>query len=421
MKSNWFSLRKISNLFFTNHILQLCPEGKFPLGFFVFVKRIFKFSRMLLKLFALIIEEGSMNNKYMELAIQMAKETKGQTAPNPVVGCVIVNDGEIVGLGAHLKAGEPHAERHALEMAQQKAKGAVMYVTLEPCSHQGRTPPCADAIIKEGISKVIIASTDPNPEVAGQGIKRLREAGIEVTVGVMKEEADELNRIFFHYITTSKPYVTLKMATSIDGKIATSSGESKWITGDLAREDGHRLRHEHDAILVGVDTVIQDDPTLSTRLDQGGKNPVRIVLDRRLRTPLDAKLVTDQEAPTWIVTTNLAEAEKKQELEKLGVEIIVIDDIDISISSMLTALAEKKITSVLVEGGGHVNDSFLRSGNFQSVIKYMAPILIGGEKARSSFSGNGINNLKNAPKLEIKSMERIGNDVKFIFYKEGDK
>jgi len=362
-----------------------------------------------------------MDNHYMKLAIQMAKETIGQTAPNPVVGCVIVNNGEIVGLGAHLKAGEAHAERHALEMAQEKADGASMYVTLEPCSHHGRTPPCADAVIEAGVSKVIVASTDPNPQVAGEGITRMRKAGIEVILGVMKEEADELNRVFFHYMQSSKPYVTLKMATSIDGKIATSSGESQWITGDQARLDGHRLRHEHDAIIVGVDTVIQDDPTLTTRLDQGGKNPVRIVLDRTLRTPLNSNIVTDQKAPTWIVTTSSADEKKKREFEKLGVELIVLDDEYISISSMLTALAGRQITSVLVEGGGHVNDSFLRSGDFQRVVKYMAPILIGGEKARSSFSGNGIRNLNDAPRLEMKSMEQIGNDVKFVFYNEGDK
>ncbi|WP_280768298.1 bifunctional diaminohydroxyphosphoribosylaminopyrimidine deaminase/5-amino-6-(5-phosphoribosylamino)uracil reductase RibD [Salipaludibacillus daqingensis] len=362
-----------------------------------------------------------MNNHYMELAIKMAKETIGQTSPNPVVGCVIVNNGEIVGLGAHLKAGHEHAERHALQMAEEKARGATMYVTLEPCSHHGRTPPCADAVIEAGISKVYIASTDPNPQVAGQGIERMRKAGIAVTLGIMQKEADELNRVFFHYMKHSKPYVTLKMATSIDGKIATSSGESKWITGDEAREDGHRLRHKHDAILVGVDTVIQDDPTLTTRLEQGGKNPIRIVMDRTLRTPLNAKLVTDNQASTWIVTTRSAHKQKKRELEDLGVEIIVMDDDMISISSMLTLLAEKDITSLLVEGGGQINDSFLRSNNFQSVVKYMAPILIGGENARSSFSGNGITNLNEAPRLEIKSMERIGDDVKFVFYKEGEK
>lgn len=362
-----------------------------------------------------------MNNHYMELAIQMARETIGQTTPNPVVGCVIVNNGEIVGLGAHLKAGEPHAERHALQMAQEKANGATLYVTLEPCSHHGRTPPCADAIVEAGVAKVIIASSDPNPQVAGKGITRMRESGIDVSVGVMKEEADELNRIFFHFMMTSKPYVTLKIATSIDGKIATSSGESQWITGEQARQDGHRLRHEHDAILVGVETVIQDDPTLTIRLAQGGKNPVRIVLDRTLRTPLNAKLITEKEAPTWIVTTSSAHDQKKQEFEKLGIELIVLEDEFISISSMLTALAEKNITSVLVEGGGRVNDSFLQSGHFQRVVKYMAPILIGGEKSRSSFSGNGIKRLNETPRLEIKSMERIGNDVKFVFYKEGDK
>ncbi|WP_416149648.1 bifunctional diaminohydroxyphosphoribosylaminopyrimidine deaminase/5-amino-6-(5-phosphoribosylamino)uracil reductase RibD [Salipaludibacillus sp. HK11] len=358
-----------------------------------------------------------MDNNYMKLAIEIARQTIGQTAPNPVVGCVIVKNGEIVGMGAHLKAGERHAERHALQVAQANAKGATMYVTLEPCSHHGRTPPCADAVIEAGVSKVVIASTDPNPEVSGKGINKLKNAGIDVEVGVMKEEADELNDVFFHYMTTSTPYVTLKMATSIDGKIATSTGESQWITGEEARNDVHQLRHEHDAILVGVDTVIQDDPSLTTRLANGGKNPIRIVLDRKLRTPLEAKIVTDQKAPTWIVTTALADKQRKEEFEALGIGIIVIENEDISIPSLLIALFNKKITSILVEGGGNVNDSFLRSGYFQRVIKYMAPILIGGESARSSFSGEGITHLQEAPRLQLKSMKQIGNDTKFIFHK----
>lgn len=354
----------------------------------------------------------------MELAIQMAKQTIGQTAPNPVVGCIIVKNGEIVGLGAHLKAGEPHAERHAIHMADDKAKEATMYVTLEPCSHYGRTPPCADAVVEAGLAKVVIASTDPNPQVSGQGISKLKQAGIEVEVGVMKEEADALNEIFFHYMTTSKPYVTLKSATSIDGKIATSLGESQWITGEEARRDGHYLRREHDAILVGVDTVIQDNPSLTTRLEEGGKNPIRVILDRTLRTPLTSKVLTDQKAPTWIVTTEAAPLNRIKEMEKRGVEILVMSDETISISPMLKVLAEWKITSLLVEGGGRVNDSFLRSGQFQRLIKYMAPMLIGGEMAKSSFSGEGIGRLVDAPKLRLQSMEPLGDDVKLVFHKE---
>ncbi|SER46414.1 bifunctional diaminohydroxyphosphoribosylaminopyrimidine deaminase/5-amino-6-(5-phosphoribosylamino)uracil reductase RibD [Salipaludibacillus aurantiacus] len=361
-----------------------------------------------------------MEHHYMKLAIDMAKNTKGQTSPNPSVGCVIVKNNQITGVGAHLKAGEAHAERQALEMAKEKASGATMFVTLEPCSHYGRTPPCADAVIEAGISKVFIASTDPNPQVAGKGIEKLEKAGIEVDTGLMKEEADEINREFFHFISTGKPFVTLKTACSIDGKIATSTGESKWITGEEARKDGYRLRHEHDAILCGVGTVIEDNPSLTARLEDGGNNPVRIVLDTRLRMPLDSNLITDKLAETWIITTSLAEKEKINELEKHGVYVLQLESSHISIDQLLSVLGDKQITSLLVEGGGKVNDSFLRTGQFQRVVKYMAPLIIGGEKSKSSFSGEGIPLLKDTPHLKLHSMEPIGSDTKFVFYKRED-
>ena len=201
---------------------------------------------------------------YMSLAIELAKQTKGQTSPNPVVGAVVVKDNAVVGLGAHLKAGEPHAEVHAIRMAGDKAKNATIYVTLEPCSHHGRTPPCSNLIIESKIKRVVIASVDPNPLVAGSGIKRLQDAGIKVEVGLLRKQADELNEVFFHYISTKRPYITIKSATSLDGKIATSTGESKWITGEEARNDVHQYRHEHDAILVGVNTV--DPPSTNNEV-----------------------------------------------------------------------------------------------------------------------------------------------------------
>lgn len=291
-----------------------------------------------------------MDHHYMKMAIDLAKSAKGQTAPNPAVGAVIVKNNEVAGLGAHLKAGEPHAERHAPQMAGEKAKGAVMYVTLEPCSHYGKTPPCADAVIDAGIRKVFVASSDPNPKVAGRGIHKLKEAGVEVIEGFMKEEGDRINREFFHFIKTKKPYVTLKSATSIDGKIATKTGESKWITGEEARKDVHMLRHRNDAILVGVNTVLADDPLLTTRLDGGGRNPVRIILDRRLRTPAEAGIVKDKSAPTWIITAKGAPQEKKDLLSGAGVKIIEMESNEIIISELLAILGEHEITSLLVEG-----------------------------------------------------------------------
>ncbi|WP_096188560.1 bifunctional diaminohydroxyphosphoribosylaminopyrimidine deaminase/5-amino-6-(5-phosphoribosylamino)uracil reductase RibD [Evansella halocellulosilytica] len=359
-----------------------------------------------------------MEEQYMNIAIDMARATLGQTSPNPAVGAVIVKDHQIVGMGAHLRAGDKHAERHAIEMAKGKCEGATIYVTLEPCSHYGRTPPCADAIIEAGIKKVVIASTDPNPKVAGRGIKKLIDAGIEVKTNILKEEADELNRDFFYYIQEKKPFVTLKTATSIDGKIATSSGESKWITGDEARQDVHYLRHQHDSILVGINTVIADDPSLTTRLPDGGKNPIRIVLDHHLRIPLDAQVITDQLAPTWIITTYEVDKEKINQLESLGIKVYQLFKNIIEVNQLLDFLGEKEVTSLLVEGGGSVNDSFLRSGEFQDVIVYLAPTIIGGKDAPSSFSGTGIALLDETPQLKIKETKKLGKDLKVILTKE---
>ncbi len=355
---------------------------------------------------------------YMKLALDLAKNTLGQTSPNPVVGAVVVNNGEIVGMGAHLKAGTEHAEVHAIRMAGDRAKGATIYVTLEPCSHHGKTPPCADLLIEKQVKRVVIASVDPNPVVAGRGIKKLQDACIEVTPGVLKEEADELNKMFFHYIVKKTPYVTLKTATSLDGKIATSTGESKWITGPEAREDVHRLRHQHDAILVGIGTVLADNPSLTTRVKSGGKNPIRIILDHQLRTPLDAKIVTDKEAPTWIVVSSLVTEEKIRLYVEQGVKIIKYTHEKIEINTLLTLLLENGICSVFVEGGSMVNDAFLRSKMINEVITYIAPKIIGGSNAPSSFAGEGIHELNQALQLKIKSVETVGEDIKIVSMKK---
>lgn len=351
---------------------------------------------------------------YMNLALQLARGTIGQTSPNPVVGAVLVKNNQIVGMGAHLKAGEPHAEVHAIRMAGEKAKGGTIYVTLEPCSHFGKTPPCADLIIQTGIKKVYVATTDPNPAVAGTGIERLRKAGIEVKVGLHQQEARELNKVFFYNIQTGLPYVTLKSATSLDGRTATVTGESKWITGEAAREDVHRWRHCHDAILVGVNTVLKDDPSLTTRLASGGKNPIRIILDTHLRTPLTAKVITDQAAPTWLVTGCDILPEQEEAYKMQGIEIIKMPSPGIKIKELLHYLGKYGITSLFVEGGAEVHGSFLKEGAFQQVITYIAPKLIGGKAAPASFGGSGIETLSEAPLLTIKEVTKIGDDLRII-------
>lgn len=351
---------------------------------------------------------------YMRLAIELAANTNGQTSPNPLVGAVVVKENQIVGMGAHLKAGEAHAEVHAIKMAGEKAKDATIYVTLEPCSHFGRTPPCADLLIKSEVKRVVIASTDPNPLVAGQGIERLRKAGIEVDVGILREEAEELNEVFFHYISTGMPYITLKSATSLDGKIATVSGESKWITSEESRLDVHKYRHQHDGILVGINTILKDDPELTTRLPLGGKNPIRIVLDTNLRTPLDAKLVNDNKAQTWIIVGQNVATEKIKAMQEKYAEVIEMPSTVLDTLDVLKVLGEKGITSLFVEGGSQINGSFIKAKAINQVITYIAPKIIGGASAPTSIGGAGFEKINDCLALQIKSVETIGADIKII-------
>ncbi|MFY0543926.1 bifunctional diaminohydroxyphosphoribosylaminopyrimidine deaminase/5-amino-6-(5-phosphoribosylamino)uracil reductase RibD [Brevibacillus sp. H7] len=357
---------------------------------------------------------------YMSLALQLAKGTAGQTSPNPMVGAVVVKDGIIVGMGAHLRAGEPHAEVHALRMAGEKAKGAVIYVTLEPCSHHGRTPPCVDAVIAAGISRVVIAVLDPNPLVAGRGAARLREAGLEVTVGVLEAEARRVNEVFFHYITTGRPFVTVKTASTLDGKIATQTGHSRWITGEEARKQVHELRRQHDAILVGVNTVIADDPALTVRLDQAetGKQPVRVILDTHLRIPLTARVVSDEKAPTWIFTAQQASLEKKAALAAKGVQVISLEaEKKLPIEQVLATLGQRGITSLLVEGGAAVNGAFLQAQAIQKIISYVSMKLVGGGSAPTPIGGTGIDLMGDAVLLRDMELEQVGErDIRISGY-----
>jgi diaminohydroxyphosphoribosylaminopyrimidine deaminase/5-amino-6-(5-phosphoribosylamino)uracil reductase len=361
--------------------------------------------------------------RYMALALDLARAATGQTSPNPLVGAVIVKDGAVIGMGAHLKAGEPHAEVHALRMAGEKAAGGTIYVTLEPCSHYGRTPPCADAVIAAGISRVVVATLDPNPQVAGTGVDRLRAAGLEVTVGIGEEEARRLNEVFFHYITTKRPFVTIKTASTLDGKIASVTGHSRWITGEAARKQVHELRRAYDAILVGAGTVLADDPELTARHNGElyGRQPVRVILDSRLRTPLTAKVVQDSQAPTWIFITAESTEEKRSMLADKGVELFVVDA-PITVEKVLTVLGERGITSLLVEGGAEVNGSFLQARAIQKVVSYLSLKLIGGSAAPSPYGGVGIATMDEAVVLKDIQIERTGEtDVRIIGYPQWER
>jgi diaminohydroxyphosphoribosylaminopyrimidine deaminase / 5-amino-6-(5-phosphoribosylamino)uracil reductase len=353
---------------------------------------------------------------YMELALKNASAMKGQTDPNPLVGAVIVNDNRVVGIGAHLKAGEPHAEIHALRMAGEAAKGGTIYVTLEPCSHYGRTGPCAVAIVEAGIKTVVIATLDPNPVVSGNGVKILKDAGIEVIIGVHQEESQKMNEVFNKFIVEKKPFVTLKSGITLDGKIATYASNSKWITSEQSRQDVHLLRNENMAILVGVNTVIKDNPELTARIPNG-RNPIRVILDSTLKIPLDSKVVTDNLAETWIFTCQKYDQDKEKTLKSLGMKVFPTNGVEkVEPKDVMEILGEHLISSVLIEGGGTINASFLENKCIDKVILYFAPKLIGGKDAPTFLEGSGIEKMSDAVDLVDTSIIKIGKDFKFIGY-----
>ncbi|HWR40487.1 MAG TPA: bifunctional diaminohydroxyphosphoribosylaminopyrimidine deaminase/5-amino-6-(5-phosphoribosylamino)uracil reductase RibD [Patescibacteria group bacterium] len=350
---------------------------------------------------------------YMRQALEIAALARGRTSPNPLVGAVLVRDGRVVGQGWHRQAGTPHAEIHALAQAGELARNATMYVTLEPCSHHGRTGPCTDAVIAAGVRKVIVAMTDPNPQVSGQGIARLRAAGIEVVEGVLAAEAARLNRVFTKWIATGMPYGTLKWAMTLDGKIATQQGHSRWITGPAARQRVHEFRDCHDAILAGIGTVLADNPELTTRLPQGGKNPLRVIVDSRARIPLTAKVVTDGLAPTLLAVGPEASPAKIKELESYGVEVwplsATADGLDLR--QLFSRLGSRNITSVFVEGGANINGSCLKNNLIDTVHAFIASKLIGGTMAPGPFGGQGCDRMDQALELEDLTQEWIGDDL----------
>lgn len=350
--------------------------------------------------------------EYMKLAIELSKKGYGYVSPNPTAGAVIVKNGRIIGQGYHEKYGGLHAERNALASCTENPEGATMYITLEPCCHYGKQPPCTEAIIESKISRVVIGTKDPNPLVAGKGINILKSHGISVTEDVLKEECMETNEIFMHYIKTKKPFICMKYAMSMDGKTACYTNNSKWITGETARNHVHMQRHKYSAIMVGIGTVLTDDPLLTARI-QNGINPIRIICDTNLRTPFNSQIVrTAAEIPTIIVTCSSDESKKEQYM-KYGCRIISQSphQSQIDLCSLMTALGEMNIDSVLMEGGGTLNWSALKCGIVQKVQTYIAPKLLGGESAKTPVEGQGFPYPDSGTHLAVKNIICLGRDI----------
>ncbi len=360
------------------------------------------------------------HTRYMREALGLARLALGRTSPNPAVGAVVVRDGEVVGRGHTLPPGGPHAEVVALQEAGELARGAALYVTLEPCSHHGRTPPCTDAVIASGVSAVFAAIHDPYPQVNGRGVARLREADIEVHLGLCAAEARRLNEGFFKRTLTGLPFVTAKYAMTLDGRIATRTGHSRWVTGPEARLNVHRLRDQSDAILVGSGTVLVDNPQLTTRLPEdeagwnGPRHPLRVVLDSSGRLPLDAS-VFDPALPgeTLVACTAATPLQRRRELELRGVEVLVVegDDSRVSLRSLLVSLGERGCNTVLVEGGAEALWGFFSEGLVDRVQAYIAPKLVGGREAPGPLGGLGVDGMDGAWKLRDVSVQRYGDDL----------
>lgn len=330
------------------------------------------------------------DEKYMAMALRLAAKAAGRTSPNPMVGAVVVKNGRVIARGWHKKAGGPHAEAIALAKAGAAARGGTLYVTLEPCSHTNkRTPPCTPLVIKSGVKRVVIAMIDPNPNVSGGGINAIRKAGIEVVTGVLESEAGLLNEAFIKHVTKKVPFVTLKIAQTLDGRIATAKGESQWITGGKARAEGHRLRDRNDAILVGINTVLKDDPALTTRI-RGGRDPIRVIVDSRLRIPLAAKVLTQRSmAKTIVATLASAPKTKVNKVRATGAEILFVksDKGRVNLRDLMQKLGKRDIMSVLVEGGAEINASALKAGIVDKIIAIIAPTLMTGRDSLCSIGG----------------------------------
>src|SRR3989338_808418 len=360
------------------------------------------------------MQNSSFSEEYfIRKTFHLAKQGMGWTSPNPMVGAVIVREGGIIGHGFHRRVGCPHAEIEALKSAKEDVTGATLYVNLEPCSHYGRTPPCVDAIIKSGIKRIVCSSLDPNPKVHGQGITKLKQAGIDVTVGILENEAQSLNEAFFTFHQKKRPFVAIKFSGSLDGKIATKTGDSKWITCEKARSFARNLRSQYQAILVGINTILRDDPHLGV-LVIGKRDPLRIILDSTLKIPLQSQVLRDSNV--IIGTTAKASKQKVKQLKGKGIDIIMFDDTTTPIKDLLSELRKREIISLLVEGGGSVLGSFVQSCLVDKLYAFHAPILIGGRSAVSAIEGEGIGLIKDAIRLKNITYKKLDDTFLTVGY-----
>lgn len=357
--------------------------------------------------------------QFMQKAIALARRGSFKVSPNPKVGCVLVKKGKIISQGYHQHFGGLHAEINALREAGVRAKGSTMYINLEPCCHYGKTPPCTEAIIEAGVKKIVVGMVDPNPLVNGKGLRELKAKGIKIKLGVLKEECAKLNEPYIKYITQGLPFVILKSAMSLDGKIATPSGDSKWISSEASRKYVKTLRNQVDAILVGIDTVLQDNPGLLS--SHSKKRPIRVILDSHLRIPLDARVLNSR-APTIVATQKEADKKRIGNLEARGVEVLQIPrwkkhpQRGLDLKFLIKKLAKRGVASILIEGGGKVNASALEMGLVDKVIFFIAPKIVGGENAITPVEGEGIDRIGEAIKLKNTKIKRFGEDILFEGY-----
>jgi diaminohydroxyphosphoribosylaminopyrimidine deaminase/5-amino-6-(5-phosphoribosylamino)uracil reductase len=355
------------------------------------------------------------DNTYMHMALALAEKGLGHVSPNPMVGAVVVNAGQIVGRGYHQAAGGPHAEVHAIDDAGEAARGATLYVTLEPCNHQGRTPPCTQKILDAGIARVVVAMADPNPDVAGGGNAYLRFQGVEVVCGVAEDEARRLNESFVKFVRTKRPFGVLKMAATLDGRIATSTGDARWVTGPLARAQVHHLRHAMDAIMIGVGTAKADDPQLTARLEKGpGKDPMRIILDTRLRMPARARMLTQSSAAeTWLVCAPEASDTRKAQLTAQGARLLEVplNGKDLDLTVLMTRLGEMGVTSILIEGGARVAAAALKADVVDKVLFFYAPKILGGDDGVPMCRGTGPESMDASLPVKDLTVTQVGEDV----------
>ena len=352
------------------------------------------------------------DHEYMRRALELAKHGVGWASPNPMVGAVIVKDGRIIGEGWHKRCGDLHAERNALAACTEDPRGATMYVTLEPCCHTGRQPPCVEAIMQAGISRVLVGSADPNPLVAGKGVQILRDHGISVEEDVLREECDQVNEVFFHYIRTKTPFVVMKYAMTMDGKIAAYTGLSKWVTGEEARNHVQHQRHRYTGIMVGAGTVLADDPMLTCRIENG-RNPVRIICDSNLRTPLNCQIVkTAAQVPT-ILATCCTDESRQRPYTEAGCTVLTTPPKDgrVDLNDLMQQLGQREIDSILLEGGGTLNWAALQSDIVQKVQAYIAPKLFGGSGAKTPVEGQGVESPAQAALLKNSTITRLGDDI----------